>query len=82
VWWRSCGTNCVADPTSTLACVRRDPESELYRSSFLLGAFFVTKKAKHSASVRACPVETASGMLVHRVIEGQASDTTDCLVDL
>ncbi len=46
MWWKSCGTNCVADSTSTLAGVRHDPESGFYRNGLRLGAFFVVREGQ------------------------------------
>lgn len=69
--------------TGTLAPVQLDPDASFYRSSFRVGALWVGQEGSSLAPVCVLVAwETVSGVVVHRVIEGNTSDASDFLLDL
>lgn len=69
--------------TGTVSPVRRDPDAPFYRSNFRVGAFFVAQEGGTLPPVCVLVAwETVSGVLVHRVVEGNTTDVTDFLLDL
>lgn len=69
--------------TGMVSPVRRDPDAPFYRSNFRVGAFFVAQEGGTLPPVCVLVAwETVSGVLVHRVVEGNTNDVTDFLLDL